>query len=163
MIDLYEILDRYFKYEKIYNKLHKQLNDQFMRKMSRFESNIIISEKYGLVGYLGHIEISKKGVTMVIYTADLLIHKEAESTARQPIHILPDCEYMYYGMYLNILGFVYPGDKHRLLMVNSPMDNTIFEYRYRPDLAELLLSTFIIEKQQIENKTDPQQLSMKWK
>lgn len=77
-----------------------------------------------------------------MYVADLEISKGAKEKADVPLHSIPDCEYMFYGMFLNCAAFMNGTKNARLVLIHS-CTGELIEYRYKPQMAEELLDHYL--------------------
>ena len=143
MVDLHDVLDYYFEYERNYNPKHKELEDTFYENIVKQYSSLkVISKQYDVYGIAGHIHEYEKGIEYWIYSSCLKINFKSDKNAKFPLNKIADCEYMYYGLYLSCLAYINGGKVKRLVLVNSPDSHKLYKYRYRPDLALLMLNHY---------------------
>jgi hypothetical protein len=117
--------------EKYYNSIRK-------REMFK-----IYNGKYNVEAKLGYVNRLKSKTSYWMYVADREIRKRAEGKADVPLHSMPDCEYMFYGMFLNCVAFMNGTKTARLVLVHSCTGDFI-EFRYRPKMAEELLDHYLV-------------------
>jgi len=141
-IDLEDLLRLYFHFKPVYNQNHKTVVEQYYHSIRRRESCKVYNGKYNVEAKLGYISKLKTKTSYWMYVADLEIRKKARRKADVPLHSIPDCEYMFYGMFLNCVAYMQGTKTARLVLVHSCKGDLI-EYRYRPKMAEELLDHYL--------------------
>jgi hypothetical protein len=149
-IDLNDVLRLYFNFEHDYHEAHKTLCDKYYHSVRRREVFRPYSEKYNVEARLGFVAILKTKTLFWMYVADKVIRKKGNGKANSPLHSIPDCEYMYYGLFMNCAAFINGATTSRLALVHSPTGK-IIDFRYRPKMAEELLEDYL-EKKILENQ-----------
>lgn len=139
MVDLKEILMGYFSFrEDKHEEFERQLALFYGHKDTRITR--ISSEKYKLKLRLGHVWEYKGKTEIAEYCGDREIVKETSKKCLNPLHFIPDCNYMYYGCYLSIAAFLMNIEPKRLLLFHGPGDNFVYSFKYRPQVAQIFLS-----------------------
>lgn len=152
-IDLEDLLRLYFHYTPVYNENHKTHLERYYFSIRRREMFKIYNGKYNVEAKLGYVNKLKTKTSYWMYVADQEIWKRAEEKADVPLHSMPDCEYMFYGMFLNCVAFMNGTKTARLVLIHSRAGDLI-EFRYRPKMAETLLEHYLA------NFTQQQQLGL---
>ena len=142
-ISLESLLRFYFRFDRVYNEKHKELAEKYYHSIRKREMFKIYSEKYNVEAKLGYINKLKTKTSFWMYVADLEIRKKGLRKANTPLHSMPDCEYMFYGMFMNCAAFMFGADSARLVLIHSCTAEMI-EFRYKPKLAEELLDHYLL-------------------
>ena len=150
MASLDSMLRLYFNYESNYHEPHKVHIAKYYDSIKRREMFKIDNDKYNIQARMGYVNILKTKTSFWMYVADQEIWKRASEKANVPLHSMPDCEYMYYGMYLNCFAFLYGTKIARLVLIHSPTGD-LLEFKWKPKLAEELLDHYL-SKRNLENQ-----------
>ena len=142
MASLESVLRLYFNFERTYHKVHKEHVDKYYDTIKKREVFKIKSDKYNIQARMGYVNQLKTKTSFWMYVADLEIRQKAEERASVPLHSMPDCEYMYYGMYLNCFAFLMGTSVARLVLIHSSTSK-MTEFKYRPKMAKELLDHYL--------------------
>lgn len=140
-VSLESVLRLYFDYEGSYNEAHQEVIDRYHDSTKRREAFKVDNKEYGIQARMGYVLRMKTKTSFWMYVADLEIRKRGTRKANEPLHSMPDCEYMYYGMYLNCFAYLSGAKKARLLLIQS-CTATMIEYKWKPKMAKELLTHY---------------------
>lgn len=98
----------------------------------------------GLTGTVSSILHDKKGLMIYLHVADLGLDKEGSKHMTGIMSGVKDCNYLRYGMELNILGYLESKRTgipvYRLVVVHMWDECKTYDYKYRPEMVEAILN-----------------------
>lgn len=108
----------------------------------------VYANEYGIHAYasfLGKVYDEQKRVTttwLSTHSADKQIRSQGDSKCLWPLAKYDACEYMWYGMYLNVLAFLSPQKIGILRLIHLPSGAQMINFSLQPALAVRLLEDY---------------------
>lgn len=142
IIPVETLLAMYFSYKRDVDPAYDHLLDSYYSYKSNGGPNTVISHEYGIQATVGHYWRYPDGkYELVDYCADREIMRYSTKKCGSPLQVVSDCNYMYYGTKLCITAFLLKVDPQNvtLTLYNLPNDHDKITFKYRPEIAEVLL------------------------
>lgn len=144
---LNEILNRIFSFSW---DLHPEFDDNLQKFFDRQDTRItrIMSDKFQIKANVGHTwQYPDMTYEMVHYVSDRKINRNPEkvSVLKKPLDFMPDSNYYYWGCYLSVCAYLLDRVPDRMMIYCGPEGNEFYHFKYRPEIAKIILAGRLIE------------------
>ena len=139
MTELSQLLREYFGYIPDKNQVFDHNLQKFYdSRGTRIER--VVSAKFKITARVGHFwQYPKRGIEMVEYCSDVKINRDSDTPCKSSLHFMPDCNYMYYGCYLNVCAFLMGVVPDRMILYCGPDNNNKYTFKYREEISKIIL------------------------
>lgn len=145
--DLHEILNRIFSFSwETHLDFDSNLQKFFDSKDTRITR--IVSDKFQISANVGHTwQYPDMTYEMVHYVSDRKINRNPEKVTMldYPLHFMPDSNYYYWGCYLSVCAYLLDRVPDRMLIYCGPEENEFYPFKYRPEIAKIILAKRLVE------------------
>lgn len=139
MIDLYDWLRELFTYpENLHPQFAVSMKKPRTKDMPSYVDREYEFKNHGLRFRIGLVMHEKNHTRLVIYAPDRKLEMESEKFVL-PFKVL-DCNYILYGLYLNIAAYLIAVDNAKLdLILPCEPNKKEVTFLYRPEIAKAIL------------------------